>query len=62
MMKYTPRVRSDTAPITVANSAAMPIASGMPIQPLTTPSVIRMPTVYAPMPKKAACPKDTRPP
>ena len=34
MMKYTPRVRSETAPITSAASAETAIAAGQPIQAL----------------------------
>ena len=42
MMKYTPRVRSDTAPISQAASAAATIAAGQPIQALVTPSAMQM--------------------
>ena len=42
MMKYTPRVRSDTAPITQARAADAMIAAGQPIQALVTPSATRM--------------------
>ena len=62
MMKYTPRVRSESAPITSANSAASTTAIGQAIHALATPSAIRMPTAYAPAPRKAAWPKLTMPP
>jgi len=42
MMKYTPRVRSDTAPISSAASAAAASAAGQAIQALVTPSTNRM--------------------
>ncbi len=62
MMKYTPRVRSEIAPIARANNPAMITASGQVIQALATPSTVRMPTVYAPAPRNAAWPKLTMPP
>ena len=45
MMKYTPRVRSEMAPIKAAKMADTNMAAGKPIQPLGTPSVIKIPTV-----------------
>ena len=39
MMKYTPRVRSEIAPITSAASAATHIAAGHRIQALVVPPV-----------------------
>ena len=45
MMKYTPRVRSEIAPMMAATKADKPMAMAKPTQPLVTPSVIKMPTV-----------------
>jgi hypothetical protein len=42
MMKYTPRVRSDTAPMAQARIAETAMAAGQPIQALVTPSAMRM--------------------
>ena len=44
MMKYTPRVRSEIAPITSAKTAASATANGQAIHALDTPSAIRIPT------------------
>ena len=41
MMKYTPRVLSDSEPITSASSPEIAIASGQPIHALVMPSTIR---------------------
>ncbi len=54
MMKYTPRVRSEIAPIATAASAATATASGHAIHALPMPSIASAPTVYAPTPKNAA--------
>jgi len=62
MMKYTPRVRSEIAPIAAASSPATTTASGQLTQALATPSAIRIPTTYAPAPTNAACPNDSIPP
>ena len=62
MMKYTPRVRSDIAPMASAASAATAIAVGQASHALLTPSTAMMPTTKAPAPKNAACPKLTMPP
>ena len=42
MMKYTPRVRSEMAPIAQASAADAATAAGQPIQALATPSATRM--------------------
>ena len=55
-------VRSEIAPITSAASAATATASGHASHRLVTPSLARMPTMYAPAPKNAAWPKLTMPP
>ncbi len=44
MMKYTPRVRSDSAPITSAKSPEITTAAGHAIHALSMPSAIMMPT------------------
>jgi len=43
MMKYTPRVRSETAPIASAARAEAATAAGQPIHALATPYDNRMP-------------------
>ena len=45
MMKYTPRVRSEIAPIASASSPETAIASGQPIHALGMPSVIMIDAV-----------------
>ena len=45
MMKYTPRVRSETAPIATAAAAAIATDAGQAIQALAMPSVASTPTV-----------------
>ena len=42
MMKYTPRVRSEIAPMIHAASAETAIAAGQPMKALVTPSATRM--------------------
>ena len=42
MMKYTPRVRSETAPIASAAPEEAATAAGQPIHALATPSDSRM--------------------
>src|SRR3954464_13021978 len=54
MMKYTPRVRSDIAPITSAASAATPMAAGHASHALRKPSTARRTTPEAPAPKTGA--------
>ncbi len=42
MMKYTPRVRSETAPMASARMAEAATAAGQPIHALATPSAMKM--------------------
>jgi hypothetical protein len=62
MMKYTPRVRSATVPISAATRPATSAAAGHRSQADTTPASLSATTVYAPTPMKPACPSATMPP
>ena len=44
MMKYTPRVRSEIAPVTQASTAASATATGQDTSADVTPDMARMPT------------------
>ncbi|MNR64850.1 hypothetical protein D3C85_1876450 [compost metagenome] len=62
MMKYTPRVRSASAPVTAAYAAAASRAAGSSHHRLAaSDSGDSKAATYAPMPKKAACPRLTIP-
>ncbi len=52
---------SEMAPMKQPMTAAIAMAKGITIQIWVMPQFAKMPALYTPMPKKAACPKLTRP-